>query len=165
MGRKILGCDPIARFSIPGSNDPICAECCKITEHAVDHTVLDCMDGAKPLKSVRMIGCYIEPRTADGHIMDKKILDYTNSGSRSPGPAAYCVKTTIGPRATDPSIEKNPAYSMPEKKYKNVSYKYPWHNITIKSIIYSIKILTGRYYSDKRSNLMSDRKYIYKRYF
>ncbi|KAL4104204.1 hypothetical protein QTP88_019513 [Uroleucon formosanum] len=121
MSLKIPGCDPIARLEIPGNNDPICVECCKITEYAVDHTILDCMDGAKPLKSVRMMGCYLEPHTADGHIMDKKILDYTNSGSRSPGPAAYCVKTTIGPRATDPSIEKNPAYSMPEKKYKNVS--------------------------------------------
>lgn len=148
MGRKILGCDPIARFTIPGSNDPIGAECCKITEYAVDHTVLDCMNGARPLKSVRMMGCYLEPRTADGHIMDKKILDYTNSGARSPGPAAYCVKTTIGPRATDPSIEKNPAYSMPGKKSKNVSDD----NITGYIII-----LNGRY-SGKLSHLMFDRK-------
>ncbi|XP_026820748.1 outer dense fiber protein 3-like protein 1 [Rhopalosiphum maidis] len=120
MGRKIMGCEPVAKFEIPGSTDPIGAECCKITEYPVVRTVLDCVEGAKPLKSVRMMGCYLEPRTAEGYIMDKKILDYTNSGSRSPGPAAYCVKTTIGPRATDPSIEKNPAYSMPGKKSKCV---------------------------------------------
>ncbi|KAF0758260.1 outer dense fiber protein 3-like [Aphis craccivora] len=115
-----MGCDPVVQFSIPGSNDPIGAECCEITEYPVDRTVMDCADGAKPLESVRMMGCYLEPRTIEGHIMDKKILDYTNSGSRSPGPAKYCVKTTIGPRATDPSIEKNPAYSIRGKKSKNI---------------------------------------------
>lgn len=54
--------------------------------------------------------------------MDKKMFNNTNTGSRSPGPAAYSVKTTIGKLATDPSIEKNPAYSiLGSRKTRNVS--------------------------------------------
>lgn len=53
--------------------------------------------------------------------MDKKILEFTNVGARSPGPAEYCIKPTIGKGATDPSIETNPAYSIRGNKLKNVS--------------------------------------------
>lgn len=55
--------------------------------------------------------------------MDKKILEHINVGTRSPGPAAYCVKPTIGKNATDPSIEKNPAYSIGRKHKNYVSVK------------------------------------------
>ncbi|VVC41309.1 Hypothetical protein CINCED_3A018300 [Cinara cedri] len=53
--------------------------------------------------------------------MDKKILEYTATGERSPGPAAYCVKPTFGKGATDPSIKKNPAYSMLGRTQKNIN--------------------------------------------
>lgn len=43
--------------------------------------------------------------------MNKKILKYT-SIQKSPGPAAYKLKPTIGPDATDPSIENNPKISI-----------------------------------------------------
>lgn len=52
--------------------------------------------------------------------MNKKILEYT-SIEKSPGPAAYKLKPTIGTDATDPSIEKNPKISIKGRYMLEVS--------------------------------------------
>lgn len=53
--------------------------------------------------------------------MDKQYLKYTNTATRSPGPAAYFVKPTIGKDATDPTIKNAPAYSLRDRTGLNVS--------------------------------------------
>lgn len=57
--------------------------------------------------------------------MDKEYLEKINVENDSPGPAAYFVKPTIGQGATDPTIEKNPAYSIRGRLVKNVSIITP----------------------------------------
>lgn len=53
--------------------------------------------------------------------MDKAVFNYISADSRSPGPAAYCIKPTIGKEATDPTIEKNPKYSLLARRDNRVS--------------------------------------------
>lgn len=48
--------------------------------------------------------------------MDYTIMLDVDTGAKSPGPAAYSIKQTIGKYATDPSIERHPAYTMLERR-------------------------------------------------
>lgn len=66
--------------------------------------------------------------------MNKKMLGYT-SIERSPGPAAYKLKPTIGTDATDPSIEKNPKVSIKGRYTLEVSASYAF----IKSTLYRFR--------------------------
>lgn len=64
---------------------------------------------------------YTKMTSSTSQFMDKTVLKYTSTGHRSPGPAAYHVKPTIGTGSTDPTIEKNPAYSIQGRRTKDVS--------------------------------------------
>jgi len=53
--------------------------------------------------------------------MNTNVIYQDMKKTTGPGPADYCIKTTIGEGATDPTIKRSPTYIMQGKYRQKVS--------------------------------------------